>query len=123
MTKRICWTLAAICVAIHNGSVFADSPKGVSVTLRAKWPGTPILLEAAECLVRPSRLASRMMVDVGPVPGKHRDVLLCRHLRAQRLSGLSSTLGKSLARSQRKAAGARSMQAPVSTYQVGLPCY
>ena len=33
-------------------TVLADEPKGVSVSLRVKWPGTSVLLEAAEFLVR-----------------------------------------------------------------------
>ncbi len=49
------WSLIRRGLVLVLGSlalVIADEPKGVSVSLRVKWPGTSILLEAAEFLVR-----------------------------------------------------------------------
>ena len=39
-------------IAVAFAAVVADVPKGVNVSLRVKWPGTSVLLEAAEFLVR-----------------------------------------------------------------------
>ena len=49
--------LIAVLVVAFLSVACADSPKGVSVNLRAKWPGTPILLEASEILVTCNHLA------------------------------------------------------------------
>ncbi|KAL3020684.1 hypothetical protein AAZX31_05G157300 [Glycine max] len=47
-----CWVLIVL-VLLNIGSAFADTPqrpKNVQTALRAKWSGTPLLLEAAELL-------------------------------------------------------------------------
>ncbi|KAJ4966264.1 hypothetical protein NE237_018113 [Protea cynaroides] len=47
-----CFLVLVILVCLSWGSVSADNrrPKNVQVSLRAKWSGTPLLLEAAELL-------------------------------------------------------------------------
>ena len=44
--------VAGLVLLATLGLVSADEPKGVSVSLRVKWPGTSVLLEATEFLVR-----------------------------------------------------------------------
>lgn len=48
------WVLIAVlfCISLSGFSVSAETrrPKNVQVALRAKWPGTPLLLEAGELL-------------------------------------------------------------------------
>lgn len=44
-------------------------PKGARITLRAKWPGTPLLHEAAEFLVRGRCLVRREGVQLGGLSG------------------------------------------------------
>lgn len=50
MQRNTIWTVPILLLALL-GPVFADEPKGVTVSLRVKWPGTSVLLEAAEFLV------------------------------------------------------------------------
>ena len=51
MQRKIIWTVPILLLAFLH-TAFADEPKGVTVSLRVKWPGTSVLLEAAEFLVR-----------------------------------------------------------------------
>lgn len=45
--------LAVLLLALAGGAAGGRlDPKGAKITLRAKWPGTPLLHEAAEFLVR-----------------------------------------------------------------------
>jgi hypothetical protein len=46
--------LASICGFVHS----LASPKGLKISLAAKWPATPLLHEAAEFLVRVSAIAT-----------------------------------------------------------------
>ena len=50
MQRNTIWTVPILLFALLC-PVFADEPKGVTVSLRVKWPGTSVLLEAAEFLV------------------------------------------------------------------------
>ncbi len=51
MQRNTIWTVPILLLALLRTG-FADEPKGVTVSLRVKWPGTSVLLEAAEFLVR-----------------------------------------------------------------------
>ena len=90
---------SAFCVAglvffAALGLVCADEPKGVSVSLRVKWPGTSVLLEATEFLVRLCSSASNsvgmsltsrygLQAAIQPrLPAR-------RQLKTQMLSGIS----------------------------------
>ncbi len=50
MQRNTGWTVSILLLALLR-TAFADEPKGVTVSLRVKWPGTSVLLEAAEFLV------------------------------------------------------------------------
>ncbi|KAL0021594.1 hypothetical protein WJX79_001497 [Trebouxia sp. C0005] len=49
MQRNTTWTVPILLLALLR-TAFADEPKGVTVSLRVKWPGTSVLLEAAEFL-------------------------------------------------------------------------
>ena len=46
--------LALLLALAGSAAAGGLEPKGAKITLQAKWPGTPLLHEAAEFLVRPS---------------------------------------------------------------------
>lgn len=49
---RTPWGLLLLLFLVLVAAPAAPEPKGASITLKAKWNSTPLLLEAAEFLVR-----------------------------------------------------------------------
>ena len=120
--------VAALVFVAALGLVSADEPKGVTVSLRVKWPGTPVLLEATEFLVRlcsnsdsaGMSVTSRNLLQAVTQPRLHP----CRQLKTQKHSGVSSRNGKNPLTLLKTAAGMQSTPMLVSAYQVVLlyPC-
>lgn len=82
--------VAGLVIFAALGLVSADEPKGVSVSLRVKWPGTSVLLEATEFLVRICSSASNSAgMSVTSRYGLQARLRARRQLKTQMLSGVS----------------------------------
>ncbi|DBA75355.1 TPA: hypothetical protein ACH3X1_010624 [Trebouxia sp. C0004] len=72
MQKNTIWTVPILLLALLR-PVFADEPKGVTVSLRVKWPGTSVLLEAAEFLASENSNAFWSFIETWQEPNNEVD--------------------------------------------------
>lgn len=65
------WLLGIVGLIAHSAAAARQSSKGATIELRAKWTSTPLVMEAAEFLVRSLLFAHNSIKAPAPLPTMH----------------------------------------------------
>ncbi len=104
------WLLGIVGLIAHSAAAARQSNKGATIELRAKWPSTPLVMEAAEFLVRSCWLHKARSKPPTPPPCTPRTLHVAASdpaVSSKSLAGLREVLAVYLSRLHEQAGATR----------------